>query len=342
MWAAMNSSISSSEISENSLWRRWIIGFAITFFCAIIFLLSVITVIDPFSSGRLTPITRVDFVGDRHYADVARIRDLSFEGATFGNSHVMRVDPENLSRMTGLRFASLALESSGPQEQIFMMRLFERRRHDHPVTLVAGLDELTCAAEKPADPWTGTLPRWLYDGSDFTYLSHLLSPYGMRMAWRRLSIMSGWSEGERADGYTFERSVRVNAERLSELFDRAHPVEAPATDAPFPWLDELETAVRNFNPDDTVLLVFMPVYWNELPLPGSAAAARWAACKTRADAITHLLRRGAMLDLRVDGAAIRDRDNFYDPTHYKDSITRDIEAATAEKINSLLSTTSPR
>ena len=51
---------------------------------------------DPFSTGRFTPITRIDFIGNRLYADAAHVRDLRYDAAVFGNSHAVRLIPENL------------------------------------------------------------------------------------------------------------------------------------------------------------------------------------------------------------------------------------------------------
>ncbi len=331
----MSLSISNSEEADRAIWRRWIVGFVSTWAFISLMLLAIVVVFDPFSTGRLTPITRIDFVGDKHYADAARIRVLSFEGAIFGNSHVLRIDPENLTRLTGRRFVSLALEATGPQEHMFLMRMFDRERRVGSYVLILGMDDLTCMPKKLPDQPGGLIPQWLYDGSDFTYLSHILSTYALRMTIRRITILLGWQGGEPPDGYVFEPTIKLNPGRLLEVFARPQPADAPPPDAPFPYLDDLEQTVKSLNRDDVVLLVFMPVYWNQLPVAGSQADARMAACKARADAIARLLPRGAMLDLRIDGPKVRDRANFFDPTHYKDEITRDIEAAIAQRINSL-------
>ena len=84
-----------------------------------------------------------------------------------------------------------------------------------------------------------------------------------------------------------------------------------------------------------MLLVFTPVYWNQLPVPGSAADRRMAACKARAAAVARSRPRGDLVDLRVDGPKVHDRANFFDATHYREPIARDIEAAVAERLNAL-------
>jgi hypothetical protein len=329
----MSSSIFNSDGGDGAPWRRWIIGFVAATAILFLTLLAVIVLIDPFSTGHLTPITRITFVGDKHFSDVARVRDLDFEGAIFGNSHALRVDPENLRRLTGRRFVSLALEATTPREHMFMMRMFNRDRRTGTFVLVLGLDDLICVPERaPRQPgrW---IPEWLYEGSDITYVSHILSPYALRMAVQRLGVLAGWSADGPPDGYVFERAIRLNAAAAAQAFAKPQVAAGPPPDAPFPYLDDLAQTFKLINADDIVLLVFMPVYWNQLPVAGSEADGRMAACKARTEAIARTLPRGAVVDLRVDSPMMHDSAKFFDPTHYKDDITRRIEAEIADRIN---------
>jgi hypothetical protein len=77
------------------------------------------------------------------------------------------------------------------------------------------------------------------------------------------------------------------------------------------------------------------MFWNQLPVADSPAHARMAACKARAETVARLLTRGALIDFWVDSPKMRDRANFFDPTHYKEDLARDVEAAIAERINAL-------
>jgi hypothetical protein len=331
----MNSSISSSEIVRDPDWREWILSFVSIVLVLNLALFGIVILCDPFSTGRLTPITRIDFVGPRSYVNAAHIRDLRFDAAIFGNSHAVRVIPANLTRATDHHFLMLAIEGSWPQEHMFLMRSFDRLRRGRNPVVVLALDEEICLNAKPPG-WPGNdLPKWLYEDSTATYLTNILSPYALRMTIQRLKVMAGLEHEESEDGYIFNPTINSNITRLPELFARLQPRDAPPRDAPFPYLDDLEETLGNLDSGGITLLVFMPVYWNQLPVPGSAADERMVACKARAAAVARSAPRGDLLDLQVDGPKVRDRDNFFDPTHFKEPIARDIEAAIAERINVL-------
>lgn len=331
----MNSSTSSFEKGARLSWSRWILIFVSVTIVSSLALLGAVVVSDPFSTGRLTPITRIDFIGSRLYASAARIRVPDFDAAIFGNSHTVRIVPENLTKSSGRQFVTLAVEGTWPQEHMFLMRMFDRPRRDRSPVFVLVLDALLCIPQKPPGRPGAALPNWLYEPSTGGYLANVLSPYSIRMAVQRLQVMAGWASGGRADGYTFNPTINSNIAMLPKLFAAAQPTIAPPADAPFPYLDDVEQTMRGLSPDSIVLLLFTPVHWNQLPAAGSPADARMAACKSRAAEVARSRPKGELIDLRVDGPKVRERDNFFDPTHYKDSITRDIEAAIAERVKAL-------
>jgi hypothetical protein len=333
----MNSSTSSSENDDRVSWRRWILVFASVAILASLALFGAVVVIDPFSTGRLTPITRIDFIGSRVHANAARIRVPDFDAAIFGNSHAVRIVPENLTKSSGRQFVTLAVEGTWPQEHLFLMRMFDRPRRDRAPVFVLVVDTSLCIPQKPPGRPGAALPNWLYEASTGGYLANILSPYSVRMASQRLQVMAGWARGGRADGYIFNPTINSNVALLPKLFASEQPTSAPPADAPFPYLDDVEQTIRGLSPDSIVLLVFTPVHRSQLPAAGSPAETRMAACKSRAAEVARSWPKGELIDLRVDGPKIRDRDNFYDPTHYRDSITRDIEAAIAERVRSLSS-----
>ena len=334
----MNSFISSSEQGCSRDWWRWIIAVLSIASVLSLVLFGAVVLCDPFSTGQLTPITRIDFIGPRPYVNAAHIRDMRFDAAVFGNSHAVRMIPANLTRLTDHHFLMLAIEGSWPQEHMFLMRRFDQPRRGHNPVVVLALDDLICLSAK-VPGWPGEdLPTWLYEDSTAAYLANILSPFALRMTAQRLKVMAGLDHSESEDGYIFNPTINSNRARLPELFARPQPRDAPPQGTSFPYLDDLEQTLSALDPGGIVLLVYMPVYWNQLPIPGSQADKRMAECKARANAVVHSMPNGDLLDLHVDSPKVRDRDNFLDPTHYKEPLARDIEMAIAERVNELSKT----
>jgi len=64
------------------------------------------------------------------------------------------------------------------------------------------------------------------------------------------------------------------------------------------------------------VLFFTPYHVDQQGAPGSGTAARWAACKREVAKIA--AETGAQaLDFMIPSAITRDRDNYWDPLHYR-------------------------
>jgi hypothetical protein len=68
-----------------------------------------------------------------------------------------------------------------------------------------------------------------------------------------------------------------------------------------------------------------PVFASSLPLAGTPADSRSAACKARVRSIAASRPNSAFLDLRADSPLTRDQGNFRDATHYNDVVARFVE-----------------
>jgi len=319
----MNSSISSSEIVEGGAWKRWLITLLASVFLGTGLVWFLVVVLDPFSTGRLTPFTRIAITsGSRGYTHVARVRDPRFDAAIFGNSHALRLEPARLDAVTGRHFAQLAMGKTYPAEHMFLARRFELERHGKDVFLVMVLDEAWCASTRA----TGEVkvPRWLYEGSNFEYARGLFSQVAFYGAFYRLGVLLGIvGDADRADGYDPDpwAPSDVPKERR-EMAAMARPTDAPDPGAPFPFLDDLASEIGQFDPRTSMLLMFPPVYAGFLPAPGSRAEARFSACTARVQQIVNARPRMGYLNLRSDDATTRDVNRFVDATHYDEAIAR--------------------
>lgn len=331
----MNSSISNSDRTEALAWSRWLL---LLVTCGVIgstAALAFVVAVDPFSTGRMTPIDRIDYVtNNRLYGDLARVRNPSFDAAIFGNSHALRIVPEQLNHATGRRFAMLGIEGTRLDQQIFLIHQFYKRRRD-PVMVIV-LDDFSCSAE--VEPPNGyVLPRWLYDGSTFEYLSRILSPFSVRELICRILILFGFAAGVAPDGYDPTPWQPWGRDQMArDLITMSPPTEGPPASAPLPYLDELERTMREVGLHSTVLLVFSPVYVKHLPVPGSNADERLTACKERAAAIARTVPHAGLLDLYVKLPGTEDPANFVDATHWTGALSVEIDTAIAQRLNALL------
>lgn len=316
-------------------WRRWLAIFLLTFAGGSAAVFGGVVLLDPYSTGRLTPFHRIDIaIQNRLYANAGRVRDQRFDAAIVGNSHAVRIDPARVSAATGQKFVLLAIEGTYPREHHFLMRMFQRQHRNAAYVLV--LDELSCRPTTET-PKSYEVPRWLYEGTTFDYLSRILSPASLRAAIQRARILLGQrGDAMNANGYDPRPWQRADLAMLHErMLKQERPVSADPVSAPLPLLEELAALSRDLDPQARLLLVFTPVYRSVLPVPGSAADARIQTCKTKAKGIAAARPRSGFLDLRVDNAVAGNSDNFIDGTHYVDEIARDVENKIAEQLKLL-------
>lgn len=338
----MNSSISASEPAAGSTaeahaeaaWRRWLLVYASILAGSLAFVFVAVVVLDPFSTGRLSPVRTVSIATEkRMFAHAGRIRDPRFNAAIFGNSRAFSIEPARLGRMTGYRIVHLAMEALLPPEQLFLLRAFVRNRLGQAPLIIMVLDTNWCVSSLTHTSYE--LPRWLYEGSNLQYLRRILSPLAAKAALVRLSILIGvMNDVRRIDGYDpwLPREAPTMRQRM---LNTPPPTEGEPVTAPFPALDELKKALANLDPDSPVMLMFPPVYAGSLPVSGSAAEARVEMCKDRIRKIAKGRARTDFLDLRKDAPNVRDPMNFMDHVHFLDPVAREVEAALAPLIRQI-------
>jgi hypothetical protein len=331
----MSSSTSSSEHGSDADWRRWLALLLGALVTSALFFLALVVAIDPFSSGHFTPLTGVDITTfNRLYVNAGRVRDRRFDAAIFGTSTSILINPAPIGEATGHRFVLLAIEGAYPPEHLYLMERFDLLHRDKPAILVVVLDDLWCA---PNIVNTGPIiPRWLYEGRLPDYLQKILSHEAAKAALLRVMIRLGMAgEAQRPDGYAGLPWLE-NPRRKQALLTMSRPTDDVGPDAPFPALDDLARHLQTVAPDSVVLMVFAPVYRNDLPVPGSDADARLQACKSAARTIAAWRPRTDVLDLHVDGDLIGNPDHFVDPYHYDHVVAHEIEQSIATRLLAML------
>lgn len=329
----MSLSISSSDAPDTARWRRWLLMFVLLTLGGLSLLFAFVIVIDPYSSGRLTPLQRVDItIKNQLYANAGRVRDSRFDAAIFGNSHAVRIDPDQLSAATGSRFVQLAIEGTHPPDHHLLLRAFAR--HHPGGTLVLVLDSQSC--EPSSRPFK--VPRWLYNESTTDYLANILSPLAVRAAFYRIGILLELRHAT-AESNGYDRTpwwTRADLASLREsMMKNARPTAAPPMDAPFPSLQELAVVAEGLDADARLLIVFTPTHQSALPMPGTPADLRLKSCKIRAKAIAAARPSFGYLDLLNDDQQAQNPDNFVDSTHFVDAVGREIVQKIANELRLL-------
>ena len=339
----MSSSTSSSEQAARA--AKWT-GFTGAFLGAAALIavafLTAAFLIDPYDSGR-SPLKLKQGVRPQgpRTALASRGRDPNFTGAIFGNSHIQLISPEELRAKTGIPFVSLIAPATQPREAFATIDWFLRHhRKTPPKAIVVGIDNYWCTANS-ALPNEKPFPFWLMSRSLPDYVGGLMRFDLLEELPRRVSYLtSRKAERARPDGYwDYESGYGVqgygtNPEIIARL---EKPIEAGGgnVDGPFPAATGLEELMRTAPAETALILLRPPVYVTALSKPGTRDAAADAACRKAFADLAARRPRTALVDWRVDRPELRDSSLFFDHSHYRQPISRLVEADIAEAIRKL-------
>jgi hypothetical protein len=330
---------SGSETVQARRWRDWLaallgVAAALT---AVVYVGMVL--IDPFSTGRLTPIERIDVAtSDVPFGHAARVRDPRYDAAVIGNSHAILIDPARLSDMTRLHVVQLATAATVPREQFMIARAFVRN-HRKAVALIVVLDELSCLTTEKTFPLY--FPAFLFEDSDIGYLRHIYSLAAVETAAYRVQMLLGLADTPpRSDGFnplSYRRS-ETRPERLLRIANERRPTEGPVPDTPVPALADLDALVAELDPRTFLLLYFAPIPANSLPESVSPAS-RWLdSCKARYQALAVRRPHTALVDRMVEDDFARDIENFEDRDHVRNDLAPVLERDIAAALHALTAT----
>ena len=315
-------------------WRLFIVRFGVSLiaFSTTVYLL--LLLVDPYDSGRLFHYQVLGVMDeDPRTANVSRGRDPAFDSAIIGNSRGQMLDPQLLSRETGLRFVQLTVPGTGPREQIAVLRWFVRH-HRQIGAIIIVVDPIWCTQD-PTPPLEIPFPFWLYGDETPEYLKNLFRMQALNRTWQRMLLWLGLRERGRADGYWNYELGRTWAFR-PPLPPRFEPAALPAKtpEIPFPGIERLRADLTDLHSTATLILLMPPTFYLSLPASGDPTAGQIAQCK---GALADLAARshGAFVDFNVDGEIARDPENFMDPIHYRAPIARMMIMSVAAALRSL-------
>lgn len=255
------------------------------------------------------------------------VRSGAYDAAVIGTSTARLLDPRDLDRAFGARFANLAMNAATPYEQIELAGLF--LRHVQAKAMIFALDTTWCEADADRRRLTfRPFPSWLYEEAANGAVLRQVN-------WRSLSIAGGVllhrlglaPERIRGDGfavftppewsYDAPRAAAHIHSGATALDDTdASETEVPAPDGPMPALAWLDGLLEKTPASAIKLVAFMPVNVAAQARPGTAQAARESACKGLVARIG--AERGAtVIDFRISSPVTRDDTNYWDALHYR-------------------------
>jgi len=307
-------------------WRSFVQIFAGVFFGAVAILSAIILLADPYDIGFFPSVLGPGVADlNQQTNSVSRGRDSRFNAAVFGNSHGQLINPDLLSKATGLRFIQLTSPGSGPHEHMTLMRYFIRHR-SHVSAIVLAADPSWCTHD-PALPTLYPFPLWLYSGSRLEYLANILSTRSLSAVRQRIQLARGKLAAVDPAGFWDYEAGRPWTFSPAAPTDANAPLPAAPTqvDASFPAITQFDRLLATV-PDDTALVIVMPPqFYSELPRAGTRAAAELALCKAELARRVERRAHSGFLDLLIDSPLSRDPANFMDADHYRYGVAHLIE-----------------
>ncbi|UYW29482.1 hypothetical protein OKC48_13555 [Methylorubrum extorquens] len=260
------------------------------------------------------------------YPQIARSG--AYDAAVFGTSTLRLLDPADLGRAFGGRFANLSMNAATPYEQSELARLF--LRHERPTTLLFGIDPTWCEPDAAERRLTfRAFPAWLYGRITLWDALRQVNWQSLGTAFEaalyRLGLVRARLAGNGYAVFTPPEAL-YDAARAQAHIRSAAAIQAAAEaapgyrptppDAPMPALGWLDALLAQAPPETRTLLVFPPVHVSQQAAPGSPAAAREAACKAQVTRIG-AARGATVVDFRIPSPITTQDTNYWDPLHYR-------------------------
>ncbi|MFE1598423.1 hypothetical protein [Methylobacterium sp. ID0610] len=298
--------------------------------------------VDPYDTGRPRLLNRegVRPQGPRT-ASASRGRDPAFTAAIIGNSHIQLITPERLRAQTGIPFVQLAVPATGPGEQLTLAAYF-LRHHPNPQALVLAPDAFWCG-DDPALPPSKPFPFWLLASDWPDYLRGLVqSRVAAEVVTRIRWSLRPNARRARPDGYwDYEPDYLRQGDPSDPARVAARGRRPPAEPDPgfagpaFPAAERLRAFAAGLPPETALIAVFPPIYAPAQPIPGTPRAAAAAACRAAIRTALAVHPRHRVIDWSGDRPQLADPAAFFDPTHYRQPIARQVEAEIVAALGAL-------
>lgn len=337
----MSSSTSSSEQGTKPAGPdarkalRWV---AYGLVAALLASLAFILATDPYDRGHR------NLIGDRgvpEYGQPLRnagiARQQGYDSALIGNSTFQLINPTNVGRLAGSgRFVSLTMLGARPLEILAMAERFRATHGGRVQALVVGIDQSWCQPDAPVMKGR-PFPFWLYGASARDYLAGVLRLDSLRHGVVRIAMALGRSPRMSPDGFEdYEPALgwqRELAERaVTAPREVAHYHSASAT---FPALARLERFLAEIGLAPAAVLVILPRHRASIPMPGSNEFDLESACRARLAQLAANRPRTVVIDHLRNDARAAAIENWWDYTHYRGGVAREIEIDIATALRGL-------
>src|SRR4051794_23773131 len=312
----------SSSISSSDPWRRFARLLLTTAAVALSVVYGFVIIVDPWDTLPLSPpLPRVPISTNARYSFPALARSPNFDSVVLGNSSSRLLEPRLLNPGFNARFANLAMNAATAYEQSRMLEVF-LRAHPHPRAVIFGLDVGWCNStlqrytERP-------FPEWMYGQDLWQAYGRMLSPYAVQEAANQFAVMTHLKRRRYGlDGYTsfVPPEAAYDRARRDRQFLNWAPVDnrppAPDAVATYPALPLLRENMLRLPAGTRKVLYFPPYHIERQGEPGGVTRWEWDQCKQQVAAIA--AETGAeVIDFMIPSSITRDRDNFWDPVHYR-------------------------
>ncbi|ATU71686.1 hypothetical protein SXCC_01767 [Gluconacetobacter sp. SXCC-1] len=301
-----------------------------------------IVTVDPWNVLPFSPpLARIPVTSNARYTMPALARDPQFDSVVLGTSTSRLMQPALLDRALGGHFLSMAMNSASPWEQGRVLDAF-LRSHPAPRTVMIGVDAAWCherpgSLTSPNRPW----PEWMYGHPAWQGYLHMASLYALQEAANEFLWMTG-HKAQRfgTDGYAsfVPPDGTYDPARVQAAF--AHWAPPDNTQAP-PGMAQtppasmrlLATMLARLPAGTLKILWFPPASATLHGMTGSIAAARLQACRLGVAALAARTPDAIALDFNHDSALTTERNNFWDPLHYRIPVAHRLVAAIAAALH---------
>ena len=321
----MSSYISSSDQTVG--WRHFVVQTLLAMVGITVMVVAALIAIDPYDSGVMSLVTKQGVtVRSPRLSDASRVHDEGFNAALFGNSHVITLSPSRLSQATGLSFAMLAVPGTGVSEHMAMLDAY-LARHSTPKAIILSLDGLYCSDDphfSPAVPF----PYWLYESDRLAYIRGLARMTSLDAAGQRLAYVFGFAKARRRDGAIdmFEGLPTISPEAAAaKIAATPREIYPMAENMVPPGLTMLDERLSRVDASTRVVLFVPPVVARTLPLAGTPGATWLRRCRSEIQRVAMKHPNTVVVDWHRDTPETADLRNFWDASHYYDSLAARVE-----------------
>ncbi|GAB6967044.1 hypothetical protein JCM25156A_10810 [Komagataeibacter kakiaceti JCM 25156] len=301
-----------------------------------------IVTVDPWDMLPFSPpLGRIPITSNARYTMPALARSPRFDSVILGTSTSRLMQPAVLDPALDAHFLNMSMNSASPWEQARELDIF-LRHHPRPRIVMIGIDAAWChlrpgSLTTPNRPW----PEWMYGHPAWQGYLHMASLYALQEAANQFLWLVGLKTRLfGSDGYTsfVPPDSQYDPARVRTIFTRWGPPDnSPAppgmADTPPASMDLLAAMVKRM-PASTIKILWFPPGSSTLHgVAGSVAAARLQACRVGVGRLAARTPQALALDFNRPPVLTENRDNFWDPLHYRQFVAHRImtDIATATR-----------